>query len=54
MWYFVRWTLGTVEIDTGLACKAEAVRFANAKNGTLITRDEYDDLMSEELAEVCG
>ena len=38
MWYFVRWTLGTVEIDTGFACKAEAVRFANAKNGTLITR----------------
>lgn len=53
MWYFVRWMMGTTEVDTGFACKSQAIRFALSKGGVMLTKEEYDDLISEELAEVC-
>lgn len=53
MWYFVRWMLGTDEVDTGFTCKASAMRFAVAKGGVMFTKEEYETLMNNELSEVC-
>jgi hypothetical protein len=53
MWYFVRWMLGTDEVDTGFTCKASAMRFAVSKGGVMFTKEEYETLMNNELSEVC-
>ncbi len=53
MWYFIRWTLGTMEIDTAFACRDSALRFALAKGGVMFTKEEYEALMNDELSELC-
>ncbi len=52
MWYFVRWMLGTDEVDTGFTCKASAMRFAVSKCGVMFTKEEYETLLNNELSEV--
>ncbi len=49
-YYFVRWYCGQDEVDTPFTCRYAAYRFAARKGGTIYTLEEYNLIMSEEIA----